>query len=254
MKSVAEGFFAAFSLYSIFPGLSTGWARDNMRYAPCFFPVVGLFVTLFSLIWQYICLRFRLSSGLFAAGATLLPLVISGGIHMAGFGATVDAMSGDASPDKRVELLSERVGIFGMIGCGCYLLLSFGLWTQIYMTPRLMVMPPVSYVLSRALNGYSLARIPCAKTSGFAWFVSNSVSGKAVPLTCGIFALSCWGFLIWMNVVWGLAATIVCLILYMGHRRFVRSEFGGNTGDLAGFLTQNIELALLLVAAIGGAA
>ena len=60
-----------------------------------------------------------LGCGLFlqAAGFTLLPVVVTGGIHLDGFGDTLDALASHAEPERKREILKDpRAGIFAVIG------------------------------------------------------------------------------------------------------------------------------------------
>lgn len=253
MKSLWDGFCSAFSMYSILPVPPARWHRDSMRYALCFLPLVGVAVMLPALLWQSLSFGRGISPGLFAAVATLLPLIISGGIHMDGFLDTVDALSSHAPPEKKLEIMSDpHMGAFGVIGCGFYLLLSFGLWCQVYATPRLMLFPVVGYVLSRSLSGWGVAHFPCAKTSGLVYFFSGGASRLGVTLCCGGGVALSLGFLLWLEPFWGAVNAVLCLVYAVAHKRMLLREFGGNTGDLSGFLSQTIELLTLLVAAIGG--
>lgn len=253
IQSLWSGFCTAFSMYSILPVPPARWHKDSMRYAFCFFPLVGVAVMLPALLWQHLTFRYKISSGLFAAVATLLPLVMSGGIHMDGFLDTVDALSSHAAQEKKLEIMSDpHMGAFGVMGCGLYLLLSFGLWSQVYATPRLMLFPTVGYVLSRSLSGWGVVHFPCAKTSGLNYFFSGGASRLGASLCCGGGAALSLGFLLWLEPFWGAINAVLCLGYVAVHKRMAMREFGGNTGDLSGFLSQNIELLTLLVAAIGG--
>lgn len=253
MKTLWDGFCTAFSMYTILPVPPAKWSRESMRYALCFFPLAGVAVMLPALLWQYVASRRGIFSGLFAAVATLLPLIISGGIHMDGFLDTVDALSSHAPSDKKLEIMSDpHMGAFGVLGCAVYLLLSFGLWSQVYATPRLMLFPTVGYVLSRSLSGWGVAHFPCAKTSGLVYFFSGGASRRGVTFCCGAGVVLCLGYLLWLEPFWGAVNACLCLGCAAVHKRMLLREFGGNTGDLSGFLSQTIELLTLLVAAIGG--
>lgn len=257
MKSVIESLFTAFSLYSVLPipAKWAKWDRDSMRYAICFFPVVGMVLTLAALLWQYVALRFAITPGLFAAVATLLPLLLSGGIHMDGFLDTVDATASHALPEKRLEILADpHIGAFGVLGCGAYLLLTFGLWFQAMEAPELLLLPALAHIVSRAFGGFGMVRIPCAKTSGLVYLFSGNASRRTAAIVCGLFGIFGLALCIFIDVVWGSVSAVCCLLYFLWHRWFCLQGFGGVTGDLTGFMVQNIELIILLVAAIGGIA
>lgn len=255
MKSIIDSLFTAVSLYSIvpIPARWAKWDRDSMRYAICFFPVVGMVILLTALLWQHVALTAQLSAGLFAAIATLLPLLLSGGIHMDGFLDTIDAAASHAPPQRRLEIMADpHMGAFGVMGCGIYLLLTFGLWFQAYEVPRLMLLPALGHVVSRAFGGLGMVGIPCAKTSGLVYLFSGNASRKAAGVVCALLGAAAFGLMIAVDSLWGGVSAAACVLYFLWHRRFCIGGFGGVTGDLTGFLVQNIELLLLGVAVIGG--
>lgn len=44
MKTLLQSFSVAFSMYSRLPVPQVEWNEKNMKYAFCFFPLIGIFV------------------------------------------------------------------------------------------------------------------------------------------------------------------------------------------------------------------
>ena len=252
MKFLA-GFFTCFSLYSAIPVPQFKWEKGSMQYALCFFPLIGVIIGSLQLLWYWLCVANTLSGVLFAAVAALLPLLVTGGIHMDGFIDTVDALSSHAVREKKLEILQDpHVGAFGIIGCAGYLLLQFGLWHQIYEIPTLVALPAISGILSRALNGLSIATFPTAKSSGLVHLFAENAEKKVVVAVCAAFTAAACALSMCVCVIWGGVMTVLAGALFLLHLRFCTWEFGGNTGDLAGFLLLNVELLCLFTAVLGG--
>lgn len=254
MRKALAGLFTAFSLYSAIPTPKTDWNRENIRFALCYFPLIGVVIAVLHLWWYRLCAQFGFEPGLYAAVAVLLPLLVSGGIHMDGFVDTADALCSHALREKKLEILKDpHVGAFGVLWCGCGLLLSYGLWQQLYQHPLLLPLVLGGYVLSRCANAASIASFPTAKQSGLVYLFHRSAD-KRVVLSCNIViaAVVLLCFLI-VSPLWGGGAAALSVGYFFFHRRLCISQFGGNTGDLAGFLLQNLETLLLVVAAVGGA-
>ena len=136
MKKWVSGFCAAFSMYSTVPMPQVPWQADTMRYLFCFFPWVGLLIGGLCLGWAWLCRAWHAGEMLFAGGMTLLPLIVSGGIHLDGMVDTADALYSRRETEKKLEILKDpHVGAFGVIVCGGYLLASFALWGQLYTSP-----------------------------------------------------------------------------------------------------------------------
>ena len=130
--NVWSSFLIAFSMYSRLPVPRTDWTKEHMRYVMCFFPLVGTVLgALFLILWE-ICELLGLGTALTAVLLTLLPVVVTGGIHMDGLMDTMDALSSWQPMEKKLEILKDsRAGAFAVLSCGCYLLLSCGLYAEI---------------------------------------------------------------------------------------------------------------------------
>ena len=90
--NLIRSFFIAFSMYSKIPMPRTDWTKESMRYAMCFFPVIGAVIG--GLLYLWIYLTGDSTGSLFrAAVAVLIPIIITGGIHLDGLLDTADALS-----------------------------------------------------------------------------------------------------------------------------------------------------------------
>ena len=104
MKKWVSGFCAAFSMYSTVPMPQVPWQADTMRYLFCFFPWVGLLIGGLCLGWAWLCRAWHAGEMLFAGGMTLLPLIVSGGIHLDGMVDTADALYSRRETEKKLAL------------------------------------------------------------------------------------------------------------------------------------------------------
>ena len=75
----------AFSTYSRIPVPQVAWTDENRKYSMCFFPLIGAVIGL--LLWGWLALCDALGFGALLRGAVgaLLPILVTGGIHMDGF-------------------------------------------------------------------------------------------------------------------------------------------------------------------------
>ena len=89
-----------------------------MRYAMCFFPVIGAVIG--GLLSLWICLTGDSTGSLFRASvAVLIPLIVTGGIHLDGLLDTADALSSYKTMEEKLEILKDsHTGAFAIIvGC-----------------------------------------------------------------------------------------------------------------------------------------
>ena len=248
---VIRSLLIAFSTYSRIPVPQVEWNEENRRYIMCFFPLVGLVVGL--LIWGWIALCRRLGIGPIPQGAVaaLLPLLITGGIHMDGFMDTTDALASWQSKEKRLEILKDsHVGAFSVMGCAGYLLLSAAVYAEADGAAGLRLVGV--FVLSRTLSAFALASLRNARQNGMLHHISKDAEKRMVTLSGCLYAVLClalWGVSGgWMAPVCALVS--VCCYLYYWHMAY--KHFGGITGDLAGWFLQVTELVLSAAVVLGG--
>ena len=229
----------AFALFSTLPVPLFDWDEENMRYALCAFPLVGAVIGLMCWLWSLPGLP-RLLQG---AGWTLIPLLVTGGIHLDGFCDAWDARLSAAPPEeKRAVMKDPHLGAQGALRLGAYLLASLALWTAL---PAYRPAPVLlSFCLSRCLSGLALLRFPLARGSGlaaaFARAAEKRRAGRFLALAAALLSLGlcCFG---WPGAGMALAAW-ACFGLYY---RLATRDFGGVSGDLAGWFLQTAEIAML---------
>lgn len=113
----------AFSMYSRVPMPQLEWTKERMKYVMCFFPLIGAVIGLLNVSVVLGCnaLGFRHFGQILPV---VIPILVTGGIHMDGFLDVVDARSSHKDRKKKLEILKDpHTGAFAIIGCGVYLVL-----------------------------------------------------------------------------------------------------------------------------------
>ncbi len=245
MNDILRSVATAFTTFSRVPMPKVDWKPENQRFALAGFPLVGVVIGLVLAAWWALCKWLSFDSILFAAGITLLPLLVSGGIHLDGFCDTVDALSSHAEPEQKREILRDpHVGAFAVIGVCAYLLAHFAFATELIGDNRAIFILFLIPAMSRTVAGYVSVVSPSsgagmlssmrdatpentAKQALTIWFVVLAIAMLSISPFAGLFvalAAALSGWLVW--------------------RMSVR-QFGGMSGDLSGFLVQIGELAML---------
>lgn len=239
----------AFSMYSKIPVPQVEWTKERMKYAMCFFPLVGAVQGLLLYGFARLAWRWELWV-LYYVGGVVLPLIVNGGIHMDGFLDVVDAKASFGDQEKKLDILKDpHTGAFAILGAIVYVLLYLAIFVELPADD----VPAVGsvYVLTRAMSGLSVVWFPKAKNSGLAAAFSGDAQKRAVAVTMfGFIAISLC-FIIWTA---GAAAGVLCAVaaglVYVYYYRMSVKEFGGITGDLAGYFLQVCELTLVAVLAV----
>ena len=241
----------AFSLYSRIPMPSFPWEDRDRKNALHFFPLVGcaagiVFFAAFSFLQQT-----SLGVILRSALLTAVPLLFTGGIHMDGFLDTCDALSSYGEREKKLEILKDpHVGAFGVIACGLYLLICAGVMCELAERGFLLLAVP-AFVMERAFSGLSVVFFPCAKNSGLAATFSDGAKRKAAAVCLSLWLIASFLLAFWMSretgrgLVFAAGLLAVQGAVFFWYRYKSRKEFGGITGDLAGWFLQLCEGASL---------
>ena len=251
MKHLLSSCAIAFSTYSRLPVPQVDWNEKNMRHTLAFFPLVGAAVGL--IFWAAAALCGALECGrvLRAALLTAVPVAVTGGIHMDGYCDTVDALASHASKEKKLIILKDSsAGAFAVIWCCVWFLLYFALLTELENA----AMIAACFVLSRSLSALGVERLPSARpmTGPQAGMGSELKRSSRFPWwVLGIY-MALWAILIWLWGDWvpGLAALAAAVGFYFIYKHIALRQFGGFTGDLAGWFLQICELVMLAAAVL----
>ena len=160
-----DSMLMAFSLYSRIPVPQAKWNDRSMRWCLCFLPLVGAVIGAAQLAAFTALTAFPFGRVFRGAVLTVLPILLSGGIHMDGFMDTCGAIHSYERMKKRLEILKDpHVGAFAVIGGIVYFVLDLGIWTEAGREeiPLLCLL----FVLSRALSAFAAVTLPKAKKDG----------------------------------------------------------------------------------------
>ena len=245
-----DSLLISFSMYSRIPVPLAEWSKEGMRHALCFFPMVGVVIGMAAA--GFVCLSHSLGWGKLAFGCvgTVLPVLLTGGIHMDGFLDVVDARSSCQPVERKLEILKDpHTGAFAIVYGMVYMLLYLAVFSELGEK----AFPAASgvYVLERAMSGWSVVSFPKAKRDGLASTFAGEASKRTVQIWLAVWALAASLFLVWMAgaLAGGMAVAAACLVFGWYYRMSIK-EFGGITGDLAGYFLQVCELVMLAVLAV----
>ena len=122
----------ALSMYSKIPVPTVDWNEKNMKYAMCFFPAAGVVTGALEYAAGYAFLTWTDCGSLFfAAVMTMIPVLVTGGIHLDGYADTMDALSSYGDREKKLEILKDpHTGAFAVIWLCAYFLINAALWSE----------------------------------------------------------------------------------------------------------------------------
>ena len=249
--NILRSIVMAFCMFSRIPMPTVEWKNENMRYMLCAFPLVGAVIGLVLWLWQLLSAALGFGPLLWAAGLTLLPVAVTGGIHMDGFCDVSDALASHAPPEKKRAILKDsHTGAFAIITLGCYLLAYAALASEMPVTGRSVLLLGLMHVLSRILSGTISLIFPKSDGEGLLRTFTLSADKKPAVAILLVLLLLCAGALILVKPVTGAVMVLGGLLTALWMKRLSAREFGGMSGDLSGYFLQLAELIMLLCCVI----
>ena len=236
----------AFSMYSKIPMPHTDWNEKNMRYAMCFFPLVGTVIGFLYYLWFNISITLGINDILRSAVYVVIPVLVTGGIHVDGFVDTMDAYNSYQSIERKLEILKDsHIGAFALISCITYFIINFGAVSEIRCVTSVMIIA-LGFMLSRAFSALAVVKFKSAKDSGLARTFKDSSQKKTVMITMILYIILISLAMICINLYEGIGAVAAAVLTFIYYKNMSYKKFGGITGDLAGFFLQLCELFIIL--------
>lgn len=243
---VIKACFIAFGTYSKLPVPYFEWKEKDMEYSICFFPFVGLFLGAASWGWLWICAKLGIGNMARAAAVIVLNILITGGIHIDGYMDTMDALHSYQPVEKKLEILKDaHIGAFAVIMLSVLLLAYIGALPGIEFNN--VPLFASTFVFSRILSGLSVVLFKGAKKGGMLYAFSSSAQKKVVCISLVMEFLFMAAGTIWIYKIKAVFVIVAMLIVFIYYRYKSYKEFGGITGDLAGwFLCLSEMVAVIL--------
>lgn len=262
VRSVVAGFLAsarvALGMFSRIPVGAYELAGPGMRHAIALWPLVGVVQAAGALAWGVLAGALGLPT--LAAGAVLalLPPLVNGGIHFDGLADTSDALAAHTDAPRSLAIMADaHVGSFAVLTLAAHVALGVTLAASVCWTPRLLVALGCTYVLSRALAGYTVVRWPQAHAGGLAATFADAARGTRCHVALAAWALAAAAGGVAAAPLPGALACAGAAAVLAWYRRSPVRRLGGVTGDTSGWFVQTCELvclgALVLGVSVGGA-
>jgi adenosylcobinamide-GDP ribazoletransferase len=165
--------------------------------------------------------------------ALLLPLVLTGGLHLDGWMDVSDAYFSHQSKEKKLRILSDpHVGSFAILSLIVLLLLRFSAIYELASLPSLSIWTCVIvFTLPRIGAAFLLMRDKPAKDTGLAAYFQKGVTKQSIYAFTIMSLFLVATFIVFIDNKFIILFFACFLWLWL---RFYRSQFGGVTGDVIG--------------------
>lgn len=241
-----KGIISAFGVYSRIPVPKIEAENSDLRYMLCFFPWVGAVIGVCVFLWRMACEKLGIGEICFVLTGTAIPLIITGGFHADGFLDVSDSLCSYGSREKKLEILKDpHIGAFAVIRLAVYYLIYAAAFSEIE-DKGLFGAACCGFFISRALAGISALCLPKAKTEGMLSFFSDSAEKKTVIVWLFVQGAACSALMAYMSLSGCIAALTAAVVSFLYYKAMCRRQFGGTTGDTAGYFVLICEGAVMV--------
>lgn len=238
-----------FAQYSRIPMPRFEWKDEDMRYSMAAFPLVGVVTGLLWLLLYGFTVRVSMPLAAAALLLAAVPLIVTGGFHVDGFMDVADAVNSYGSREEKLRILKDpHIGAFSVIR-----LLIVG---SIYIASLIVILDSdtamtmmrtlaMGFALSRSLSALAVLTFKSAKNEGMLYYEATSAkSGRSANLVMIAvwIALLC-GAMLYMDLLTGSFVICASALSFIWYRHLSYREFGGITGDTAGYFVVICEVA-----------
>ncbi|NJO83138.1 MAG: adenosylcobinamide-GDP ribazoletransferase [Blastochloris sp.] len=228
---------AAFSFLTILPLGHVEGRKPSWSFA--WYPLVGLGI---GSILMVIARFSPFGSDITAFLVVLGWAILTGGLHLDGFGDSCDGLLATVSPERRLEIMKDpRTGTWAVAGL---MLLLLGKWTMVAtIAPIMFIVPPVIGRWGMVVAAYAF---PYGRASGVGGYFRDGLGRVQIALATlsMVMIVALIGLATHPAV---LALIPLAAIVIFGFGRWSAQRLGGGiTGDIYGALCELLELLCLL--------
>ncbi|MBR0399731.1 MAG: adenosylcobinamide-GDP ribazoletransferase [Mogibacterium sp.] len=251
-----------FALYSRIPMPHFEWRDEDMTYSIALFPWVGAVIGL-----VFVCVYragILLSVPLTAVCLlmTAVPVVITGGFHIDGIMDVSDALSSYGSREDKLRILKDpHIGAFAVIRlCVCGLVYMASLITLAGSAKisaagsayEAVLILAAGFFTARAFSALGVLNLRSAKNEGMLFYEASCAGSgrKANNILCSLWICAVSILIIYIDPVMGIAEMLTAAACFAWYKYKCYKEFGGITGDTAGWFVTVCETALAAAAAL----
>lgn len=225
----------ALSMFTILPTPYVEWDDDGVKNMMKFYPVIGIIVGGIWGIVYYLLNLINISIILKSIVIMLVPFVVTGMLHLDGFMDVCDAILSRRDREEKLRILKDsRTGAFAVISLLMLFFLQFG---------------GIYSIVEKGIKFYLLILIPIVSRSVVAYFLLSRTTIKESTLGAYfkkgtntidliIMGISLIIILVISFIIIKVYGVILIGLIILGITWAVekcKREFGGISGDVAGF-------------------
>ena len=235
MKKLYKGFIMALSMFTVLPTPYIEWDDDGVKNMMKFYPIIGLIVGVIWSIIYYLISILNVSIILKSIVIMIVPFIVTGMLHLDGFMDVCDAILSRRDKEEKLRILKDSTtGAFAVISLVILFFLQFGGIYSILEknTPfYILILIPI---VSRSVVAYFLLSRTTIKESTLGTYFKKGTNVKdKIIMIVSLLIMFIMSFVL-LNTYGILLVSLITLGIAWAVEK-CKKEFGGISGDVAGF-------------------
>lgn len=253
--NILRSILISLSLYSRVPVPVFTWDEREAGHAIAFLPLTGALIGALSCAVIWLSGAADIPVPVAAVLLSLVPLLVTGGFHLDGFMDVTDARKSYLSRERKLQIMKDpHIGAFAVIGLLTYCMIwGAGLYQIVYRAAAGarggLAAYPLIFFVARAFCGLTSVCLEKAKKDGMLQMETGSDS-RSDKILLSAAAAAGAALMILASPADGVLSILGILLFTVYYRRMCKKEFGGVTGDTAGYYVAVSEEVMVVILAV----
>ena len=267
--NILRSILISLSLYSKVPVPVFAWDEKDVSHAIAFLPLTGILIGALSHAVIWLSGIAEIPVFVVVTLLSLVPILVTGGFHLDGFMDVTDARKSYLDRERKLQIMKDpHIGAFAVIGLVTYCMIwGAGLYqivyraaagaeaagaaaTGVYADARgALAVYPLIFIVSRAFCGLTSVSFPKARKDGMLQMEAGCNSRSDLILL-SIEATAGAALMVLASPADGALSILGILLFTVYYRWMCNKEFGGVTGDTAGYYVTVSEEVMVVILAI----
>lgn len=235
MKKLYKGFIMSLSMFTVLPTPYVEWDDEGVKNMMKFYPIIGLIVGgIWSIIYYFIGIL-NVPIILKSIIIMIVPFIVTGMLHLDGFMDVCDAILSRRDREDKLRILKDSAtGAFAVISLVILFFLQFGgIYSVVEKKIPFYILILIPIVSRSVVSYYLLSRATIKESTLGTYFKKGTNINDKIIMIITLLIMSAVSF--FLLDAYGIILVLLITLSIKWAVEKCKKEFGGISGDVAGF-------------------